>query len=142
MNECRVSYTKEIKMIKTRKLEMIDVDDWDDFIEKTYGRPYSFQQQDGCKERGIEYISVPCDPEDYKNDTVPEKVNNPEMGVSFKAWLERDPTQKLFNKDDQESYCLDLWWDRNFYPHVSMIINDLHSKGLLEVGEYGIDIDW
>jgi hypothetical protein len=46
MNECRVSYTKEIKMIKTRKLEMIDVDDWDDFIEKTYGRPYSFQQQD------------------------------------------------------------------------------------------------
>ena len=129
-------------MIKIKNVKVIEVQDWDDLVTQTYGRPYSFQQQDGCKDRGFEYISVPCDPEDYENDTVPEIVNNDEMGVSFKAWLERDPTQKLTDKDCQESYCLDLWWDRNFYPHVNMIINDLYAAGLLETGAFQIEIDW
>ena len=35
-----------------------------------------------------------------------------------------------------------LFWERNFYPNVNMIANDLHSKGLLESGEYIIVIDW
>lgn len=130
-------------MLKTRKVNVIDVDDWDELVSETYGRPYSFQQQDECKPRQHVYITVPVEhPEDYKNDTVPEVVNHPEMGVSFKAWLERDPEQKLPGKDDQDSWSLGLWWDRNFYPHVDMIINDLHSKGLLEAGDYNIDIDW
>lgn len=62
------------------------------------------------------------------------------MWVSFSAWLARDPCQKLVNsKYDWETF---MWWERNFYPHISMIANDLHSKGLLEAGEYAIDIDW
>ena len=102
-----------------------------------------FINQDGCKERGIEYITVPCEEEeDYENDTIPEIVNGEKMGVSFKAWLERDPQQKLSNPEDQQEWSLGLWYDRNFYPHISMIINDLYSKGLIEAGEYIIDIDW
>jgi len=31
-------------MIKRRNINMIDVSDWDDLVEKTYERPYSFQQ--------------------------------------------------------------------------------------------------
>lgn len=129
-------------MIKYQLRKVIEVGDWDKLVTDTYGRVYNFQQQDGCKSRGIEYITVPCEPEDYENDTVPEIVNGEEMGVSFKAWLERDPKQILSNPEYQNSWCVDLWWDRNFYPHVSMIINDLHSKGLLEEGEYTINIDW
>jgi len=64
------------------------------------------------------------------------------MGVSFKAWLERDPKQRLKSEGDRDSSSLQLWWDRNFYPNVDMIINDLYSKGLLEKGEYDIKIDW
>lgn len=124
--------------IKTKKL--ISVQDWDDLVIKTYGRPYSFQQQDGCKDRGVEYITIPDVAEDYENNSVPEVVNSPEMGVSFKAWLERDPKQKL---DGQRSdFQLELWWDRKFYPHVQMIANDLHERGLLKSGEYLIEIDW
>lgn len=119
---------------------LISVQDWDDLIVKTYGRPYSFQQQDGRKSRGIEYLTVPDEPEDYDNNTVPEVVNDPEMGVSFKAWLERDPKQKL--PGQIADYQLELWWDRNFYPHVQMVANDLHDKGLLKAGEYVIEIDW
>lgn len=144
--------------MKTKTVKVIDVSDWDKLVQETYGRVYSFQQQDDCKSRGHEYIDVPCEPEDYENDILPEKVNHSDMGVSFKAWLTRDPNQRLeyirgldFNNDklylpkddiEEDQFSINLWWGRNFYPHVSMIINDLHDKGLLEAGEYMIDIDW
>lgn len=128
--------------MKTRTEKVIDVGDWDELVEKTYGRIYSFQQQDGCKERGREYITVPDSPEDYKNDTVIEKVNGSKMGVSFDAWLARDPKQKLDADNWDSPSAIDMWWGRNFYPHVSMVANDLHSRGLLEAGDYTIDIDW
>ena len=127
-------------MIKT--VQMIEVDDWDALVVKTYGRPYSFQQQDGCKERGTYTLYVPTKPErveDFYNDTIPEEVNGDEMGVSFKAWLARDPKQKLDVKDEWE---LEFFWTRNFYPAIEMVANDLHSKGLLPAGEYIINIDW
>lgn len=127
--------------IKTKKV--IEVQDWDELVEKTYGRTYSFQQQDGCKPRGCFEFNVPEDEYNFENDTVPEIVNHKEMGVSFAAWLARDPKQKLNTEDEWDrEHGLNLWWSRNFYPDVSMIINDLHKKGLLEVGEYIINIDW
>ncbi len=132
-------------MIQYKTKKVIDVEDWDNLVQETYGKPYSFQQQDECKPRGIVNISVPSTyTSDYKNDTLPERVNHPNMGVSFKAWLERDPKQPLSDKGNIETdqWSIDLWWERNFYPHVSMIINDLHQKGLLETGDYAIDIDW
>ena len=64
------------------------------------------------------------------------------MGVSFKAWLERDPKQKLNADDCDCPSAITMWWERNFYPDVQMIANDLHSKGLLPAGEYVINIDW
>ena len=93
---------------------------------------------------GIFEFSVPYKyPEDFENDTIPEVVNGDEMGVRFKAWLERDIKQPLNSKDQWErSHGLDLFWKRNFYPHVSMIVNDLHEKGLLPAGECIINIDW
>lgn len=30
---------------------VIEVQEWDALVEKTYGRPYKFQQQDGCQSR-------------------------------------------------------------------------------------------
>ena len=124
-----------------RTEQIIDSWDWDDLVTKTYGRPYSFQQQDGCKQRGTVSISVPDDAEDFDNDTVPEIVNHNDMGVSFKAWLARDPKKQLNNKDNQTSCSLGLWWGRNFYPDVNMVANDLHAKGLLNAGDYTINID-
>ena len=131
-------------MLKYTNRKTVDVSDWDNLVSETYGRPYCFQQQDGCKDRGSFSFEVPSKwgTEDYENDTVPEIVNHNKMGVSFKAWLERDPEQPLSNKDDQNSFGLGLWWDRNFYPHVDMVIDDLYKKGLIEKGNYTIDINW
>ena len=36
-----------------KSVKMIEVSDLDDIVVKTYGRPYNFQQQDGCKGREI-----------------------------------------------------------------------------------------
>ena len=131
-------------MIKTQKVEVIDMSDWDDLVSETYNKPYSFQQQNGCKERQRVGITVPVEhPYDYKNTKIPYKINGDKMGVSFETWLnttEEDIKEQFPDRDDRMS--LDIFWDRNFYPHVDMIINDLHSKGLLEAGEYEIDIDW
>lgn len=125
--------------------KVISVQDLDNLVEKTYGRPYSFQQQDGCKERQRVKITVPADDYDFENESVPEVVNGNEMGVSFKVWLERDPTQLLneLRPDwDSGKGSLSLWWTRNFYPTLESVINDLHDKGLIEAGDYTIDIDW
>ena len=123
--------------IKIRTEKVIDLSDWDNLVKETYGRPYCFQQQDGCKSRGSFRFSVPSEEGyDYENETVPEIVNHEEMGVSFSAWLKRDPKAPL--KDGE----IEIWWHRNFYPSFDMVANDLHAKGLLEAGDYTIDIDW
>ena len=127
-------------MLNIKTVKVIDLQEWDHLVSSTYGRPYNFQQQDDCKERQHVHIEVPSEPYDYPNDTVPEIINHPDMGVSFKAWLERNPEQKIPSTSSYDG--TNLWWSRNFYPDVSMVINDLHSKGLLEAGEYVIDIDW
>lgn len=147
-------------MIKYKNVRVIRVQDWDRLVIDTYGKPYSFQQQDGCKSRGVAHISTHDDYiEDFENDTVPEIINGDEMGVSFKAWLEKDPKAPLNPSEKELKSCnyyyggskeswkkdkhhIELFWGRNFYPHVSMIAKDLYDKGLLEEGEYTINIDW
>ena len=126
--------------LKIRNVQMIDVSEWDRFVEQTYGRPYNFQQQDGCKDRGSFNLTVPDDDCDAEMaDSVPEIVNGEEMGVKFAVWLARDPKKKIKGEAD---FGLSLWWERNFYPDVQAVANDLHAKGLLPAGEYVIDIDW
>jgi len=127
-------------MIKVQNKQVIDVGDWDDLVVNTYGKPYNFQQQDDCKPRGTFDITIPSPACDFKNDTVPEEINGSEMGVSFAAWLARDP--KEWNGDPKDQTYIDMFWERNFYPDVQMVANDLHSKGLIPAGNYVIDIDW
>jgi hypothetical protein len=60
--------------------------------------------------------------------------------AKFEKWLERDP--KEWNGKEEDKRFLDLFWDRNFYPDIQTVANDLHKKGLIEAGEYTIKIDW
>ena len=135
----------KVPKIKTETVQIINLQEFNRVVSATYGRPYDFQQQDGCRERGHHKVTVPTEGYDYENDTLPYTyksrlfglvINNAisstrEMGVSFAAWLARKP-------DVDRT----LWWDRNFYPHLDMILNDLHGKGIIDEGEYMIAIDW
>jgi hypothetical protein len=126
--------------MKIKDVKMIELAEWDDIVTKTYGRPYSFQQQDGCKDRGIFHLSIPDEPCDFENDTVPEIVNGEKMGVSVNAWLARDPIKPIENQ--KYDFELTFWWERNFYPDIQMVANDLLARGLIEAGDYSIEIDW
>ena len=67
-------------MLKVKNVQMVSVHDWDTLVEDTYGKPYSFQQQDGCKDRGTFEFKVPALADDFESDTIPEEVNGEEMG--------------------------------------------------------------
>jgi len=131
-------------MIKVKTKKIIDVFDWDDLVKETYGKPYSFQQQDGCQGRGMVHLSVPYDEADENDanmaESIPEVVNGSEMGVKFESWLKRDPKEPV--DDRTEDWEIKLFWQRNFYPNLEVLANDLHKKGLLEAGEYEIEINW
>ena len=124
-----------------QNVRMVDDSDWDALVVETYGRPYAFQQQDGCQSRGLIHLTVPYSTyEGYMHDEIPEEVNGELMGVTFAAWLARDPAKPLANQ--KYDWELSMWWDRNFYPNLQMVANDLHEKGLLAAGDYIISIDW
>jgi hypothetical protein len=110
--------------------------------EKDEGAEAGKESQDDEKEENVKMVEKIDEPEDFENTEIPFKINGSEMGVSFETWLKTSPedTAKQFNRDHKWENRLFL--DRNFYPHVDMIINDLYSKGLIEAGEYDIKIDW
>lgn len=131
--------------MRIKQVRMIECRDWDAVVTATYGRPYAFQQQEGCQGRGIRSLTVPDDDcEEDMNDSIPEIVNGEEMGVKFSTWLVRNPLQLLSSEDNksQPYQRLELWWHRNFYPDIQSVANDLHSRGLIDAGEYVINIDW
>lgn len=128
-------------MIKIRNMKVIASADLDKLVQATYGRTYCLQQQNGCAANGSS-LSV-CVPEDavadFAADSIPEEVNGEEMGVSFAAWLTRDPAAPVAGRTD---FGLQLFWERNFYPALGAVMADLHSRGLIPAGEYMITIDW
>ena len=124
--------------LKVKNVQMVDCFDWDRLVSKTYGRPYCFQQQNDCQPRGTVELKVPSPMIDDGPDEVPEVVNGPIMGVSFAAWLARPINQPI----PVGNRFLSMWWERNFYPDIQMVANDLHAKGLLPSGDYVINIDW
>ena len=62
------------------------------------------------------------------------------MGIAFETWL-NTKTEDTANHFEV-NYRNEFFWKRKFYPHINMIINELYSKGLIEMGDYEIKIDW
>lgn len=120
--------------------KVVEVQEWDRLVSETYGKVYNFQQQNGCRDRGVVHLTVPDRSCDFENDSVPEKINGTEMGVSFESWKDRDPKEPVGER--QEQWEIDLFWQRNFYPDIQTVANDLYEKGQLERGTYVINIDW
>lgn len=150
--------------IKYKNTKVIEVNDWDNLVTETYGKPYSFQQQEGCQSRGIVNITIPSDDYDEEmNDRISEVINHEsEMGVKFDVWVKRDPKESLNPSKEELKDCpyywgkseddemiwkkdqshINMFWERNFYPDLQTVANDLYKKGLIEAGEYTINIDW
>lgn len=122
-----------------KNVTLIELGEWDELVSSAYKRPYCLQQQDGCMDRGVVRLTVPGVANDYERDGT---SNDGELGVSFKAWLERDPELPLQGRKFSDGVFLSMWWHREFYPELTTLANDLHNRGLLDAGEYIIEIDW
>ena len=125
--------------MKIKKINMIEVGDWDKLVQNTYKRPYSFQQQNDCQDRGTVNITIPSQGtnDDDMHDSIPEEINGEKMGVKFEKWLARDP--KEWNGKKEDAMFVGIFWERNFYPDLQTVANDLYKKGLIEAGKYTIN---
>ncbi len=72
------------------------------------------------------------------NDDIPRSLNTSKMGVKFSTWLNADPNELLENSKSSTR----LFWCRNFYPDLQTVLDDLHAKGLIDAGNYIIEVDW
>lgn len=142
--------------------KIIDSYDWDNLVSEVYGKHYEFQQQNGCRSRGLFKLTIPSknSNDEYMNDSIPEVINyEDKMGVKFDVWLSRDsksplnPSEKELKEcpyyygEDRDEWCssksnISTFWERNFYPDIYTLANDLHEKGFIEKGQYFINIDW
>lgn len=125
-----------------RNLTIISDQEFDELVEKTYGKPYAFQRQDGCRDQNTYYFTVPDYFEDFADDEIPESLNSRICKVTFSAWLDRDPRQILALEKDTSVEDIRRWWEEYFYPDPQMIFNDLCARNILPSGEYGIDVYW
>lgn len=129
--------------LKYANRKVIDGYDWNRLVIKTYGKPYALQQQEGGMENNTFFeLSIPCEFTNDENmhEEIPEDINGENMGVKFKTWLARDPKQPI--KGDNTGWMINRFWDRNFYPDIYTLANDMYEKGVIEKGEYIIKIDW
>lgn len=124
--------------MKIKIEKVIECSDWNKLVCKTYNKPYNLQQQNGCMDRCRLNIIVP-NQEEFGSD---ESNYQP---VKFEDWLKRDPKEPVECGDEdcrKDDWYINLWWERNFFPDLQVVANDLNKKGLLESGEYTINIDW
>jgi len=120
-------------MLKVSTRKFVELQDWNNFVREVYGKPYNLQQQDGCMGRGTFNITIPSQyAENYPDASY--------YGVSFDTWLNTTDEQ-LAEKIAPYTDTL-LHWHRKFYPSPEILANDLFNRGLIEAGEYSINIDW
>lgn len=137
-------------MIKITQRNQIECSDWDALVVETYGKPYCFQQQNGCRQRGIFSITIP---DEYGNEADEEAsywipkledimIDDVRDAVKLGAWLSVNPNDYKAKLNQYAHWNVNIFWHRNYYPDIHTIANDLYSKGLIEAGEYDIKIDW
>lgn len=124
--------------MKTKTVKIAEVNDFDELVMNTYGIPYNFQQQGGCKNTSIEYFCFPFNG-DYTNTTLPFEINGKTRGISFEVWKNHDMEElkKMFS-DDWE---VGMFYARNFYPHIERLLQDLVDKELISGKCFGIEIN-
>lgn len=125
-------------------VKLVESSELDRFVEEIYGKPFCFQQQAGCRSRGTISVTVPVKYlKDFEEGYDAKEVAESEgyYSVSLKDWLDRDPDEK-FQSNEKYDWETIMIWQRNFYPDIDVIFDDLHKKGLIEEGKYLINISW
>lgn len=147
--------------MKIETVHKIWESEFSDLVSEVYGRPYRLQQQGDCYAQDS-IIEITATEEDYPDDWVPY-----EDEITLEKWLSADPNAPIRNprydqyrelalqhpgkgyekleKDEWEgpgTTTHDLYWEREFYPPLEDLVNDLCKKGKIPAGDYVIHVWW
>lgn len=121
---------------------MIDEAEFSELVTRTYQRPYRLQQQLGCMPSGtlIEFATPTTADATFYGD-----VESCQPAVTFNEWLMANPQAPAPGDDEYTSTKYanlhrELYWERDFYPPLKDVVNDLHTRGLLPAADYIIYI--
>lgn len=126
--------------LEYQNLRVIENYKWSEFISSVYNLPYNYQQQNECQNTNFEF-NIPNDleEEDLGSDSIPYEVNGKDECVKFDVWV-NSKLEDISKNFEYESDAV-IFYNRNFYPSIFQILNDLYNRGLIEEGDYLIRID-
>lgn len=126
--------------LEYENLRVIENYKWNEFISSIYNLPYNYQQQNDRQNTNFEF-NIPNDleEEDLGSDSIPYEVNGEDECVKFDTWKNSDFEE--IGKNFEYEVETKLFYERNFYPSIFQILNDLYNRGLIEEGDYLIRID-
>lgn len=99
------------------------------YVSELYGRPYQLQQQGDMLAQESSVALIVPEPEDWNE--------NP----SLAEWLAATPPEEQ-GLGLSELLNEEMRWERQYYPSLEAVGNDLHARGLLDVGYYIIHVSW
>lgn len=80
---------------------------------------------------------------DYSNESIKfDLYSDYEMGIKFEIWKNSTFDEIKSNFPDDNDSAITTFIERNFYPAIQVVANDLYNRGLIEAGSYIINIDW
>ena len=111
-------------MLKYNLIRQVSDTDFDNLVMETYGKSYAIQQQEGCRDRGVIYISVPplydINVNEYP-DTIEQAIDEDMYGVRWEDWLAVNPNDERLGEEDWER---EMALQRNVYPPMHDLINE------------------
>lgn len=101
------------------------------YVTEHYGRPYKLQQQGDMLAQGS-YVQI----------TVPDEEAWDENPTLAEWQAATPPGEHPEGGYDPNVSTENMRWERDYYPSLEVVANDLHAKGLLDAGEYLIRVYW
>ena len=102
--------------------------EFSNLVRQTFERPYSLQQQGDMHSQ-----------ESFIRFDVPAELEW-EHEPSLETWLATTPPDP--EDHSMAAFTNRLRWDREFYPDLQDIANELHARGQLDAGTYVLHVWW
>jgi hypothetical protein len=120
--------------MRIKSVKLIDETEFSQLVREAYGRPYRLQQQDHCMgQNEIELITIPDEGID---------IDDPQR---FEEWRDAEaPESRGVDQfgDMRWDWEVELHWEREFYPPLQELVNDMYERSLLPQGDYAIRAYW
>lgn len=117
--------------VSIQDVRLIEEREFSALVTRVYGRPYRLQQNMMLGQDTIYPLTVP-EPEPVDESHEP----------SFAEWASQDPDLDADGHPWRHAWEKEIWWEREFYPPFSALVNDLYERGHLPMGTFMLHVWW